>query len=136
MTPSVKSTFLLSSSASLLLGLGGTALSQTAAPTGSGATSLPRIEVVEPRRVQPPRRPKARVITAKRRETPAPPPQTEAQVVAGKNTKFNEPRHDILAPIGANSHEINHQTIEALPPGTDAPLDKVLLQTPDRKSTR
>src|SRR6202790_2984853 len=130
MTPSVKSTFLLSSSASLLLGLGGTAMSQTAAPTGSGATSLPRIEVVEPRRVQPPRRPKARLIKAKRRETPAPPPQTEAQIVAGQNTRFDEARHDILAPIGANSHEINHQTIEALPQGTDAPLDKVLLQTP------
>src|ERR1700676_2301033 len=130
MTLSVNSTFLLSSSASLLLGLGGTAMSQTAAPTGSGATSLPRIEVVEPRRVQPPRRPKARLIKAKRRETPAPPPQTEAQIVAGQNTRFDEARHDILAPIGANSHEINHQTIEALPQGTDAPLDKVLLQTP------
>src|ERR1700676_1325733 len=130
MTLSVNSTFLLSSSASLLLGLGGTAMSQTAAPTGSGATSLPRIEVVEPRRVQPPRRPKARLIKAKRRETPAPPPQTEAQIVAGQNTRFDEARHDILAPIGANSHEINHQTIEALPQGTDAPLDKALLQVP------
>ncbi len=130
MTLSVKSTFLLSSSASLLLGLGGTAMSQTAAPTASGTTGLPRIEVVEPRRVQPTRRPNARVTTPKRRETPAAPPQTEAQVVAGQNTKFDEARHNILAPIGATSHEINHQTIEALPQGTDAPLDKVLLQIP------
>src|ERR1700694_1963814 len=72
MTLSVKSTFLLSSSASLLLGLGGTAMSQSPAPTGSGTTGLPRIEVIEPRRVQPPRRPKARVITPKRRENAAP----------------------------------------------------------------
>jgi outer membrane receptor protein involved in Fe transport len=130
MTLSVKSTFLLSSSASLLLGLGGTAMSQSPAPTGSGTTGLPRIEVIEPRRVQPPRRPRTRVTTVQRRETPAAPPQTEAQVVAGQNTKFDQARHNILAPIGANSHEINHQSIEALPQGTDAPLDKVLLQTP------
>src|SRR5450755_304480 len=85
MTLSVRTTLLLSSSASLLLGLGGNAMSQTAAPAGSGSTALPQIEVTAPRRAQPPRRPKTRVITAERRETPAAPPQTEAQVVAGKN---------------------------------------------------
>jgi outer membrane receptor protein involved in Fe transport len=131
MTFRVKSTLLLSSSASLLLGLGGTAMSQTAAPTGSGTTTLPKIEVVEPpRRAQPPRRPKTRVITGQRREVPAAPPQTEAQVVAGKNEKFDEARRNILAPIGATSSEINHQAIEALPQGDNAPLDKVVLQLP------
>src|ERR1700724_1635939 len=87
MTLSVKTTLFLSSSASLLLGLGGPALSQTAAPAGGGTTALPKIEVVAPRRAQPPRRPKTRVTTGQRRETPAAPPQTEAQVVAGKNEK-------------------------------------------------
>jgi outer membrane receptor protein involved in Fe transport len=130
MTFRVKSTLLLSSSASLLLGLGGTAMSQTAAPTGSGTTTLPKIEVVEPRRAQPPRRPKTRVITGQRREVPAAPPQTEAQVVAGKNEKFDEARRNILAPIGATSSEMNHQAIEALPQGDNAPLDKVVLQLP------
>jgi hypothetical protein len=54
-----------------------------ATPTESGVTALPQIEVVAPRRAQPPRPPKTRVITAQRRETPAAPPQTEAQAVAG-----------------------------------------------------
>ncbi len=61
---------------------------------------------------------------------PAAPPQTEAQVVAGKNEKFDETRRNIVAPIGAGSHEINHQAIEALPQGVNATLDKVLLQAP------
>ena len=95
-----------------------------------GVTALPEIEVIAPRRVQPPRRPKTRVTTGQRRETPAAPPQTEAQVVAGKNEKFDEARRNIVAPIGASSYEINHQAIEALPQGANATLDKVLLQTP------
>jgi outer membrane receptor protein involved in Fe transport len=131
MTLSLRSTLLLSSSASLLLGLGGTAMSQTAAPPASGNTALPKIEVIEPRRAQPPRRPRTRVTTGQRRETPAaPPPPTEAQVVAGKNDKFDEARQNIVAPIGATSYQINHQAIEALPQGNNASLDKVLLQFP------
>jgi outer membrane receptor protein involved in Fe transport len=114
----------------LLYGIGGTAMSQTAAPAGGGATALPRIEIVEPRRAQPPRRPKTRVTTDKRRETPAAPPQSEAQVVAGKNEKFDQARQNIVAPIGATSYQINHQAIEALPQGNNTPLDKVLLQMP------
>src|SRR5450631_2386019 len=131
MTRSVKTTLLLSSSASLLLGLGGTALSQTAAPAGSGSTALPKIEVIEPRRAQPPRRPRTRVTTGQHRETPAaPPPPTEAQVVAGKNDKFDEVRQTILATAGATSHQVNRQAIEAMPQGNNATLDKVLLQFP------
>jgi outer membrane receptor protein involved in Fe transport len=131
MTLSARSTLLLSSSASLLLGLGGTAMAQTAAPAGSSATALPKIEVIEPRRAQPPRRPRTRVTTGQRRETPAaPPPPTEAQVVAGKNDKFDEARHNVVAPIGAGSYEVSHQAIEALPQGNNTTLDKVLLQTP------
>jgi outer membrane receptor protein involved in Fe transport len=127
----VKSTLLLSSSASLLLGLGGTAMSQTATPGGAGTTELPKIEVISPRRAQPPRPPRTRVTTGKPRATPAaPPPPTEAQVVAGKNEKFDEVRQNIVAPVGANSYEINHQAIEALPQGANTTLDKVLLQVP------
>ena len=101
-----------------------------ATPTESGVTALPQIEVVAPRRAQPPRPPKTRVITAQRRETPAAPPQTEAQAVAGQNTKMDEALHNIVAPTGANSYEVNHQAIEALPQGANTTLDKVLLQTP------
>src|SRR5258708_4515284 len=111
----------------LPFGLGGPAQSQVLAAT----PALPQIEVIAPRREQAPRRPKTRVTTGKPRATPAaPPPPTEAQVVAGENTKFDEARHTILAPIGAGSYEINHQAIEALPQGANTTLDKVLLQAP------
>jgi len=126
----VTTTILLSGSASLLLGLGGAAMSQTATPTAAGTTALPKIEIVAPRRAQPTRRPRTRVTTSVRRETPAAPPPTEAQVVAGKNEKFDEARRNILPPIGAGSYELKHQAIEALPQGTENTLDKVLLQTP------
>jgi outer membrane receptor protein involved in Fe transport len=125
----VKGTLLLSSSASLLLGLGSPASSQTPA-FGNGTTALPQIEVIAPRHTQPPRRPKTRVTTGQRREVPAAPPQTEAQVVAGKNEKFDEALHNIVAPAGATSYQINHQAIEALPQGNNTTLDKVVLQLP------
>jgi outer membrane receptor protein involved in Fe transport len=125
-----RSTFFLSSSASLLLGLGSPASSQTLAATGTGTTTLPQIEVIAPRRAQPPRRPKTRVTAGQRRELPAAPPQTETQVVAGQNTKLDEARQNIVAPIGATSYQVNHQTIEAMPQGNNASLDKVLLQFP------
>src|ERR1700730_14378855 len=113
----------------LLYGLGGPARAQAVA-AASGTTALPEIAVVAPKRVQPPRRPKTRVTTGKPRQTPAEAPQTEAQVVAGQNTKLDDARAKILAPVGANSYEINHQAIEALPQGSNTPLDKVLLQMP------
>jgi outer membrane receptor protein involved in Fe transport len=117
--------------ACLMVGSGDPALSQTPpAPAGNAVTALPEIEVVAPRRAQPPRRPKTRVTTGQRRELPAAPPQTEAQVVAGQNTKFDEARQNIVAPIGATSYQVNHRAIEAMPQGNNATLDKVLLQFP------
>jgi outer membrane receptor protein involved in Fe transport len=119
------------STASLLLcGFGGAALSQTAAPAGGGVTALPSIEVTAPRRTQPPHRPKTHVATGQRREMPAAPPQTEAQVIAGKNEKFDEARRNIVAATGAGSYELNQKAIEALPQGANTSLDKVLLQAP------
>ena len=47
-----------------------------------------------------------------------------------RTTTFDQARHNIFAPIGATSHSIGHQAIEALPQGTNATLDKVLLQAP------
>jgi outer membrane receptor protein involved in Fe transport len=120
-----------SGAASLILcGLGGTALSQTPAPAGSSATVLPEIEVTAPRRVAPPHRPRTVATTVQRRERPTAPRQTEAQVVAGKNEKFDEARRNIVAPTGAGSYQLTRQELEALPQGTNTPIDKVLLQTP------
>src|SRR6202140_3053583 len=113
MPRSLRTTLLLSRSASLLLGLGNPAMSQTAAPAAGGTTKLPEITVNAPRVSQQPRRPKTRVTTGIRREVPAAPPQTEAQIVAGKNEKFDEARQNIGAPCGATWYQINHQAIEA-----------------------
>jgi outer membrane receptor protein involved in Fe transport len=125
-----KSILAASGAASLLLcSLGGPALSQTPA-AGNAVTALPEIDVVAPHRAQPPRRPRTHVVTGKRRQTPAAPPQTEAQSLAAKNEKFDEARRNIVAPTGAGSYQLNQQALEALPQGTNTPLDKVLLQTP------
>ena len=125
-----KGTLLLSGSASLLLGFCGTTLAQTPAPAGNGTTALPSIEVVAPRRAQPPRRPRTRVTDGQRRETSAASAQTEARLIAGKNDKFDEARRNILAPLGAGTFQLNQQAIEALPQGANTSLDKVLLQAP------
>jgi outer membrane receptor protein involved in Fe transport len=118
-----------SGAASLIL-CSSAALPQTPARAGNAPTVLPEIQITAPRAAQAPRRPRTRVTTGERRNTPTAPRQTEAQVVAGQNTKFDEARRSIVAPIGANSYEITHQAIEALPQGTNTPLDKVLLQMP------
>ena len=120
----------VSGAASLLLcSLGSPALSQTP-PAGNGVTALPEIDVTAPRHAQRPRRPRTHVVTAKRRQAPAAPPQTEAQALAGKNETFDEARRNIVAPAGAGSYRLSQQALEALPQGTNTPLDKVLLQTP------
>jgi outer membrane receptor protein involved in Fe transport len=105
-----------------------TAVAQTAA-TG-GAITLPSVAVTAPDRVQPSRRPKPRVTARVRHEVPETPPQTAAQIVAGQNGKFDQARETVLAPIGATSHTMSRQAIEALPQGSNATLDKVLLQFP------
>ena len=117
-------------SALLLCAMGNGAIAENAAPAPSSSTQLPEITVVAPRVSQQPRRPKKRVETVQRRETPVAEPQTEAQVLAGKNDKLDEARQSIVAPVGANSYQVNHQAIEAMPQGNNAQLDKVLLQMP------
>ena len=99
------------------------------APSSGSATELPSISVNAPRAtVQ--RRPKVRVATQQRSTALSAVPQTEVQILAGRNDKLDEARQNIVAPVGATSHQINHQQIEAMPQGNNATLDKVLLQFP------
>ena len=98
---------------------------------GGGATALPDIDV--PRRGSPqaPRRPQdPRHHGRTPQHARQPPQQTETQIVAGKNDKFDEARHAIVAPTGAGSYQLSQQALEALPQGTNTPLDKALLQAP------
>ena len=91
---------------------------------------LPPVEIAAPRRGPPTRRPKARVATSVRNRSPNVPPPTEAQAVNARNDSFDGARRSIVAATGASQTEFSHQAIEALPQGTNAPLDKVLLQAP------
>ena len=122
-----------SSAACLFACCASPALSQTqnsspAAP--AGATPLPAIEVTAPRQVKPRPRPRARVEATSRPSIPTAPPPTEAEVASGKNARFDEARRVIAAPTGATSHAASREAIQALPQGTEASLDKVLLQFP------
>jgi hypothetical protein len=131
MVASLKRNCVIFSLASLLLcGFEGAASSQTIAPPGGGTTALPAIEVAAPHRAQPPRRPRAPVITRARRREPDARPPTEAQVLASKTATLDDARRNIFAPVGTGRYEFSHQAIEALPQGTNSALDKVLLQAP------
>jgi outer membrane receptor protein involved in Fe transport len=103
---------------------------ETQTPAAGNITALPSISVTAPHVVQVRRRPKTRVVTTQRSNAPATVPQTDQQILAGKSDKLDEARQNIDAPIGATSHRIDRQAIEALPQGNNATLDKVLLQFP------
>ena len=47
-----------------------------------------------------------------------------------KNDAFDQARSNLFTTIGTTSDTISHDTIEALPQGTNAPVEKVLLQAP------
>jgi len=104
--------------------------SQAPAST-SDAIALPDVEVTAPKRVQPLRHPPTRVATERRRAPPvAPPPQSAQKRVADTNDRFDEARRALVAPTGAGTYQLSQQALEALPQGTNTPLDKALLQAP------
>jgi outer membrane receptor protein involved in Fe transport len=60
----------------------------------------------------------------------ATPPAAVAPVNAAdvKNNEFDNARTNLYTTVGTNSDTISHDTIQALPQGTNAPVEKVLLQ--------
>jgi outer membrane receptor protein involved in Fe transport len=130
----VRTTLFLSSSASLLLGLGGPALSQTAAPAPGGTATLPKIEVVAPKQVAgpPKEKPKPRAIARRPVSPPRAPPKpvSPAEQLAAKGKVFDQARSNLYTTIGTTSDTISHATIQDLPQGTNQPVEKVLLQLP------
>src|SRR5208282_212024 len=58
------------------------------------------------------------------------PPAAVAPVNAAdvKNNEFDDARTNLYTTVGTNSDTISHDTIQALPQGTNAPVEKVLLQ--------
>jgi hypothetical protein len=110
------------------------ALTMSLMPAASyGQTPLPQVtvETTKPkpkpkravvRRIAPP--PAAPAQTQQATLTPA---EAAQRAVANENVAFDRTRAYILAPIGANSYQISHSAIEAMPQNANTSLDKVLL---------
>ena len=116
---SVRRVVLLSSSAVLALtGFGEVALAQVQLPevTVSGAKPKTKPHPVRRRTAAPTATPPAAVA-----------PVNAADV---KNNEFDNARTNLYTTVGTNSSTISHDSIEALPQGTNAPVEKVLLQAP------
>jgi len=122
------------SAASLLLCGGNSALSQTADPAANGVTTLPQIEVIAPKQVA--RAPKHKPMlhaVVQRAVTPstAPPaPVSPAAQLAARGSVFDQSRSNLFTTSGTTSDSISHDTIQDLPQGSNAPVEKVLLQAP------
>jgi opacity protein-like surface antigen/outer membrane receptor protein involved in Fe transport len=107
----------------------------TPAPTpapqiSGGGTPLPQINIRAARRPAP--RPAPRAVARR----PAPPATTApatvppAEVLTQKSNSLDQARSNLFTTIGTTSDTISHETIEALPQGANAPVEKVLLQAP------
>jgi hypothetical protein len=129
-----------SGAASLLIcSLGSPALSQTP-PAGNGVTALPEIDVIAPRQAagKPKQRPKPRAAarravaptTASSEPAASPAPVSPAGQLAAKGQAFDQARSNIFTTIGTTSDTISHDTIQDLPQGANAPVEKILLQAP------
>jgi outer membrane receptor protein involved in Fe transport len=97
-------------------------------------TALPKIEVEAPKQAQK-RAPAAKKQVSRRPAAPAPAPTpappTPGEQVATKTQNFDRARDETILPKGgASTYTIDRAGIEALPQGTNTPVDKVLLQAP------
>jgi outer membrane receptor protein involved in Fe transport len=93
-------------------------------------TVLPEITVTAPKE-----KPKTTAAPKKAKAgTPAPVTPTQsapAESAFVTTTKsFDAARENLLPKVGVSSYAMDHDAIEALPQGANAPLDKVLLQAP------
>jgi len=96
--------------------------------TANGATSaqtqLPEVVVSAPKEKPKPRRVHVRA-------TPAPvAPITPAAQLNAKADAFDAGRSNLYTTIGTTSDVISHATIDALPEGTNATVEQILLQAP------
>jgi outer membrane receptor protein involved in Fe transport len=114
----VSRVFLLGGSALLALtGLSVAALAQVALPEVVVSGTKPKPKPRPVRRSAP---------AAAAARTPAPPVNTAAL----KNNSFDTARNDLYTTVGTTSDTLSHDTIQALPQGTNAPVEKVILQAP------
>ncbi|RTL55411.1 MAG: ligand-gated channel [Bradyrhizobiaceae bacterium] len=137
-------TFLLGSSAlAVLVTFGNASFAQDAAttpstppsanagtPKASGTTELPAIQVTAPRRRteahHKPTHPQIATTTLQVPSGAAAAPTG----IAAQAAQLDIARAHIFSPTGANSANLSRENIQAMPQGTDAPLNTVLLQFP------
>jgi len=89
--------------------------------------ALPQI-VVSGEKQKPKPRAVSHQATAPARATVA--PVTPAEQLAAKSNSFDQARGNLYTTIGTTSDTISHDTIDALPQGTNTTVEKVLLQAP------
>jgi len=58
------------------------------------------------------------------------PPVSPAEILTQRSNNFDQARSNLYTTIGTTSDTKSHETIEALPQGTNAPVERVLLQAP------
>ena len=87
--------------------------------------ALPQIEVTGAKQ-----KPKPRAVSRQVQAPATVAPITPAEQLATKNSSFDQARSNLYTTVGTTSDTISHDTIEALPQGTNAPVEKVLLQAP------
>jgi outer membrane receptor protein involved in Fe transport len=79
-------------------------------------------------------KPKAKPQPVRRHAaTPTAPPSatvTPVNTADVKNNEFDNARTNLYTTVGTNSDTISHDAIQALPGGTNAPVEKVLLRAP------
>jgi outer membrane receptor protein involved in Fe transport len=140
---------LASATASLMIyGVGGMARAQTStpaenapaavAPAQSGPTVLPETKVEAPKQAAKPPKQRPRAVArggASPPQTPAPlSPAAQLEAVAArleaKSSAFDQSRSNLYTTTGTTSDTISHGTIQDLPQGDNAPVEKVLLQAP------
>ena len=88
-----------------------------------------------PRRTAPREAPPTTALPTRAARAPTPPPRsvqpsTPAAGVQSQTATFDQGRDNIFAPLGTAPSTLSREAIEALPQGTNTPVDKVLLQLP------
>ena len=91
--------------------------------TTRAQTQLPEVVVSASKQKPKPQRTRMRVPTVVA-------PATPAQQLNAKANSFDQARSNLYTTIGTTSDTISHDTIQILPQGTNAPVEKVLLQAP------
>jgi outer membrane receptor protein involved in Fe transport len=123
---------LASAAASLMICGGvGTARAQTSTPAGNAPTVLPETKVEAPKQAAKPTKRTPRVVSRGAATPPqTPPPLSPIAQLEQKMSEFDQSRSNLYTTAGTTSDTISHDTIQNLPQGDNAPVEKVLLQAP------